>query len=172
MDDYFPESVTAAGGVMVFKDGRENSDTFHATYIFPKGFVYDYSAQFGNDYPGHTRFYGENGTLERVNNGGTEGAGYVARGVGGGKRPQRLAADVPLAAIKPIHHMRNWLECMRSRQTPNADVLSGYAHSVASMMAARAELTGRRVYWDPRREEMTDRPVQRAAPAVLGRAPA
>ena len=123
MDDYFPESVTAAGGVMVYKDGRENSDTFHATYIFPKGFVYDYSAQFGNDYPGHNRYYGENGTLERVNNSGAEGAGFVARGLGGGKRPQRLAADVPLPPIKPIHHMRNWLECMRTRATPNADVL-------------------------------------------------
>jgi predicted dehydrogenase len=171
MDDYFPESVTASGGVMVFKDGRENSDTFHATYIFPKGFVYDYSAQFGNDYPGHSRYYGENGTLERVSNSGAEGAGFVAKGLGGGKRPQRLAADVPVQPIKPVHHMRNWLECMRTRATPNADVLSGYAHSVAAMMAARAEVTGRRIYWDPRREELSDRPLLRSAPASA-RAPA
>jgi predicted dehydrogenase len=172
MDDYFPDSVTASGGVMIYKDGRENSDTFHATYIFPKGFVYDYSAQFGNDYPGHTRFYGQNGTLERVGGGGgSEGAGYVARGLGGGQRPERLAAEVKLAPIRPVHHVRNWLECMRTRQTPNADVLSGYAHSVAAMMAARAEVTGRRIYWDPRREEMTDRPVNRP-PAGVDRAPA
>lgn len=172
MDDYFPESVTASGGVFVHKDGRENSDTFHATYVYPKGFIYDYSAQFGNDYPGHTRFYGQNGTLDRVPaNGGSEGAGYVAKGLGGGKRPERLAADVPLKPLNPVHHMRNWLDCMRTRGTPNADALSGYAHSVAAIMAFRAELTGRRIYWDPRREEMSERPVAKpvatstAAPA-------
>lgn len=170
MDDYFPESVTASGGVFVHKDGRENSDTFHATYVYPKGFIYDYSAQFGNDYPGHTRFYGQNGTLDRVPaNGGSEGAGYVARGLGGGKRPERLAADVPLKPINPVHHMRNWLDCMRTRQTPNADALSGYAHSVAAIMAFRAELTGRRIYWDPRREEMSERPVTRPPAAAAAR---
>jgi hypothetical protein len=52
--------------------------------------------------------------------------------------------------------MKNWLDCLRSRKTPNADVLSGYAHSVASMMAARAERTGRRVYWDRRGEEIVE----------------
>jgi hypothetical protein len=90
----------------------------------------------------------------------------VARGLGGGKRPERLAADVPLKPIEPVHHMRNWLDCMRTRATPNADVWSGYAHSVAAIMAFRAELTGRRIYWDPRREELSERPVTRPAPGA------
>ena len=124
MDDYFPDSVTASGGVMVYKDGRENSDTFHATYIFPKGFLYDYSAQFGNDYPGHSRYY------RRERHAGT---GEQRRRRGRGlRRPGPGRRQAPAAAgrrtsrwppIKPVHHMRNWLECMRSRQTPNADVL-------------------------------------------------
>ena len=37
---------------------------------------------------------------------------------------------------------------MRSRRTPNADVRSGYAHSVATIMAAQAEVPGKRLYWD------------------------
>ncbi|MFH4276391.1 hypothetical protein WAJ11_22510, partial [Acinetobacter baumannii] len=27
-------------------------------------------------------------------------------------------------------HMRNWMECVRNRQTPNADIRAGYNHSV------------------------------------------
>jgi predicted dehydrogenase len=159
MDDYFPDSVVASGGVLVYKDGRENSDTFHASFLYPKGFLFDYAAQFGNDYPGHARYYGQNGTLERGGSGDEGGGNYVARGLGGGKRGERLAQEIKLSPIAPVHHMRNWLECMRSRKTPNADVLSGYAHSVAAIMAARAEVTGKRVYWDRKREEIVDRPV-------------
>jgi predicted dehydrogenase len=156
MDDHFPVSVTAHGGVMLYKDGRENPDTFHATFLYPKGFLFDYSAMFGNDYPGHIRYYGQNGTIER---GTGDGAGYLVKALGGGSRPERLKADIPLTPVSPTHHMRNWLDCMRTRKTPNADLLSGYAHSVVSMMAARAELTGKRIYWDAKREEIVDRLV-------------
>jgi predicted dehydrogenase len=156
MDDHFPVSVTANGGVMLYKDGRENPDTFHATFLYPRGFVFDYGAMFGNDYPGHIRYYGQNGTIER---GTGEGAGYLVRALGGGTRPEKVREDIPLKPVNPTHHMRNWLECMRTRKTPNADLLSGYAHSVVSMMAARAELTGKRIFWDAKREEIVDRPV-------------
>ncbi len=89
----------------------------------------------------------------------TRGEGYVARGTGGAKRPERLAADVAIQPINPVNHMKNWLDSMRSRKTPNADVRSGYAHSVATIMAAQAERTGKKLYWDPKREEIVDRPV-------------
>ena len=42
-------------------------------------------------------------------------------------------------------HMRNWMECVRSRQTPNADVHAGYNHSVALCMTIAALQTGKRV---------------------------
>jgi predicted dehydrogenase len=155
MDDYFPVSVAAQGAVLVYPDGRENPDTFHASFLYPKGFLFDYSAQFGNDFTPTTRYFGQNGTVERVG----EQSPYVARGLGGGTRPERLAQDTKLEPIAPVHHMKNWLDCLRSRKTPNADVRSGYAHSVASIMAAQSDRTGKRLYWDSRREEIADRPV-------------
>jgi hypothetical protein len=48
---------------------------------------------------------------------------------------------------------------MRSRATPNADVRSGYAHAVVSIMAARSEWTGKKLYWDRKREDIVDKPV-------------
>jgi predicted dehydrogenase len=162
MDDYFPESAVANGGVLLYKDGREASDTLAVTFTYPKGFLYTYAAQFGNDFPGFTRYYGQNGTIERA----TEGGRYVARALGGGKRPERLDRDVPLEPINPTPHVKNWLTCMRTRQTPSADVLSGYGHTVAMVMAAQAELTGNKQYWDRRREEIVDhRPADQGRPA-------
>jgi predicted dehydrogenase len=152
MDDYFPESAVASGGVLLYKDGREASDTLSVTFTYPKGFLFTYAAQFGNDFPGFTRYYGQNGTIERA----TEGGRYVARTLGGGKRPERLDKDVPLEPINPTPHMKNWLTCLRTRKTPNADVLSGYGHTVAMVMASQAELTGKKQYWDRRREEIVD----------------
>jgi predicted dehydrogenase len=157
MDDYFPVSVVASGGVLVYPDGRESSDTYSAALLYPKGFLFTYSAQFGNNYPGHVRYYGQNGTIERV--GGDDDGYYVAKAVGGGDRPDRIKADVTLKPLAPTNHLKNWLECMRTRQTPIADVLSGYAHSVVAIMAARAEWTGKKLYWDRKREEIVERPV-------------
>ena len=156
MDETFPVSVVAHGGVMLYKDGRENPDTFHASFVYPKGFLFDYSAMFGNDYPGHIRYYGQNGTIER---GTGEGAGYVVKPLGGGTRPEKIKDEIKLAPVNPRNHVQNWLDCLRTRKTPDADLLSGYAHSVVSMMAARAEITGKRIYWDAKREEIVDRPA-------------
>lgn len=43
---------------------------------------------------------------------------------------------------------------MRTRKTPNASVEAGYSHSVASIMAARALWTGRKIVYDPKEMEI------------------
>ena len=68
MEDSFPRSVVAHGGVFAWPDGRENPDTFHALLEYPKGFLVSYSTSFGNDSPGFTRYMGKKATL--VNLGG------------------------------------------------------------------------------------------------------
>ena len=40
-------------------------------------------------------------------------------------------------------HMGNWVECIRSRKRPNADIQLGHQHSVATIMVATAFSTGR-----------------------------
>jgi len=51
-------------------------------------------------------------------------------------------------------HMRNWMECVRSRKTPNASVQAGYNHSVANIMARTAMETGKKVTFDDARQEV------------------
>ena len=53
-----------------------------------------------------------------------------------------------------LAHMRNWMECLRSRQTPHADVSAGYNHSTAICMTIAALQTGQRVTFDDVKQEV------------------
>ena len=44
--------------------------------------------------------------------------------------------------------MANWFECLRTRQKPLGDIEYGHQHSVASIMAADAFHTGKRMKYD------------------------
>ncbi len=66
MEDRYPRSVVAHGGVFAWPDGRENPDTFQALLEYPKGFLVSYSTSFGNDAPGFTRYMGKQATLVNV----------------------------------------------------------------------------------------------------------
>jgi len=51
-------------------------------------------------------------------------------------------------------HMRNWMECVRSRHTPNADIHAGYNHSVALCVTIAALHSGRRVTFDEAKQKV------------------
>jgi hypothetical protein len=51
-------------------------------------------------------------------------------------------------------HVRNWMECIRSRKQPNAPVEAGYQHSIATIMANAACRTGAKVTFDQKTQEV------------------
>ncbi|MBN8676115.1 MAG: gfo/Idh/MocA family oxidoreductase, partial [Chitinophagales bacterium] len=51
-------------------------------------------------------------------------------------------------------HMRNLMECIRSRKQLNAPVEAGYAHSVASIMTNAAVRTGSKATFDEAKQEV------------------
>jgi hypothetical protein len=51
-------------------------------------------------------------------------------------------------------HMRNWMECVRSRKQPNAPIEAGYAHSIASIMTNAAVRTGMKATFDTSTQEV------------------
>ena len=57
-------------------------------------------------------------------------------------------------------HMSNWFDCIRSRHQPVATVRDGFAQSVACIMAAQSYFSGKKLYWDAAKEEITDRVPQ------------
>jgi hypothetical protein len=51
-------------------------------------------------------------------------------------------------------HMRNWMECVRSRKVPNAPIEAGYRHSIASIMTNAAVRTGEKARFDEKTQEV------------------
>ena len=156
MDENFPKSVMAHGGVFAWHDGRENADTFQALLEYPKGFLVSYSTSFGNDAPSFSRYMGKKATL--MNIGGEGSPRYQVVEEKGNHEDnanidkQRAAKSILLPGEKELppmgiddltlEHMANWFECMRSRKDPHATVQNGFAHSVACMMATQSYWSG------------------------------
>jgi hypothetical protein len=51
-------------------------------------------------------------------------------------------------------NVRNWMECVRSRKTPNADIEAGYSHSIALCMNIAAIQTGEKVTFDDKTQQV------------------
>jgi hypothetical protein len=73
---------------------------------------------------------------------------------------EKTYGPLPFTSDANPSHMRNWFQCMRSRSQPNATVENGFAHSVAVIMAAQAQRTGKKLYWDPASEQILDHPPE------------
>jgi predicted dehydrogenase len=171
MDDNFPKSVVAHGGVFAWPDGRENPDTFQALLEYPKGFLFSYSTSFGNDCDSFSRIMGKKATLVNIGGEGSprwkcveekgtyEDNPFVKREEKYVMLPGSDKLAPTFMGDEDLSHMTNWFECLRSRKTPNASVRNGFAHSVAVIMAARAYREGKKLYWDPKAEQILDQPV-------------
>lgn len=160
----------AHGGVFAWQDGRENPDTVQALLKYPKGFLVSYSTSFGNDAPSFTRIMGKQGTLFNFGGEGSPRWQFVEE-KGNHEEDydvdrKRVVKDILLPGDKALppkgmgdedlSHMTNWLDCIRSRQQPNATVQHGFSHSVACMMAAKSYWSGRKLYWDSKSEEILE----------------
>jgi len=147
----FPKSCVAQGGTFIWKDGRQNGDTFEALYEYPEGFLLHYSTTFGNGGSNDFRIIGSNGTLY----GEFDSKGWRACGDGGGG-DGKLKEEIPIKGKSMPGHMRNWVECVRSGNQPTATVACGYQHSIALVMAVRALDSGRRQVFDSQKRTISE----------------
>ena len=58
------------------------------------------------------------------------------------------------ADLLTMAHVRNWMDCVRNRQQPNAPATAGYAHSIACIMTTAAIRTGSRATFDESTQEV------------------
>jgi predicted dehydrogenase len=140
----YPTSAVAHGGIYVWKDGREHTDTFHALIEYPEGYLMSWGMGLGNSYGVHFNLCGTEAMMD-LEKWTISGEG----GVGVKKMPARK-----IEAEANESHMGNWLECIRSRKQPNADIQYGHQHAVATIMAAAALETGRKHLYDVQKRRM------------------
>ncbi len=137
---HYPHSAVALGGIYVWKDGREHTDTFHALLEYPEAFLFDWSMSLGNSSGNHFTIHGTQGTMD-LQNWTVSNAGSTSKQI----------ETQPIPTDPGPSHMQNWLECLRSRHEPAADIQYGHQHTVATIMAACALETGLRQRYDPAR---------------------
>ena len=53
-----------------------------------------------------------------------------------------------------VSHVRNWMECVRSRKETNAPVEAGYQHSIACIMTNAAVRTGEKATFNEAKQEV------------------
>jgi predicted dehydrogenase len=169
-----PRSVVANGGIYKWKDGRRNWDTMTAVFDYEDekgaaGFQVVFMSRMHNSSGGVGEvYYSNGGELNLITNkispkGGLTQAEAAEMGLTANLLPEidlsAATAKVETSAntgADPLTsaHMRNWMECIRSRKQPNAPVEAGYHHSVASIMTNAAVRTGQKVTFDEKSQEV------------------
>lgn len=168
-----PRTVAANGGIYLWKDGRTNFDTMTAVmdYGDPKnpdvGFQVVYSSRFTNSAGGTKELYYSNGGMLNLDtNKITAEGGLVEREARSMNMKANLLEpyDLPTLRVETAAdtggdpmttaHMRNWMECVRDRKKPNADIVAGYNHSIACIMCTAAIRTGEKATFDEARQEV------------------
>jgi hypothetical protein len=73
-----------------------------------------------------------------------------------GDKGEKVSTDANTGSTDPqtSANMRNWMECVRSRKTPNASIEAGYNHSVALCMCIAAMQTGTKVTFDDKTQQV------------------
>jgi predicted dehydrogenase len=140
--DQYPDSAVANGGVFLWKDGRETSDVFEALLTYPKGFMFSFAMSLTNSAGNLNHWHGTRGTLDMDT--------LTITGAGS-RRPDRITEEIKIKGGEISSHMHDFLECVRGRGTPRADIEAGFSHSVAGTMASTALDEKRRVRFDRER---------------------
>jgi len=141
-----PDAAYMSGGVFSEKDGREVPDTIAVTLDFPGDVVVTWQSTFSNSRYGlGERLLGSDGTVEHVAGATDMVTGQSEELTRYFPEPINHPAGALTSETHDQNHMANWIDCIRSRKTPNASVEIGYKSAVAGHMANLAYRTKQRV---------------------------
>jgi len=146
-----PRQVVALGGTYLWKGDYTAPDSVEVALEYPEEFLVRYATVFGNAAGRCARWYGTRGTLDAKNLSNREP--WTVSGEGSGE-PDRLSETTELPMPPRVHHLKNWIDAIRSGEEPVAPIEAGYAHGVAVIMADEALITGRRQIYDPVRRQI------------------
>jgi predicted dehydrogenase len=176
-----PQTISASGGKFVMQDDRETPDLLTVTYEYD-GFIATYEGSninghgMGGRTPGH-RYYNSRGEWDQPNGiafYGTDATIYAER-IGWEIFPEpdpaqfrrRRDEDAPPPPKRVLKvqrmwenveeptkaHALNFVECVRSRVTPNADIEIGHRSTSVALLGNIAMKTGKKLRWDAKKED-------------------
>jgi predicted dehydrogenase len=170
-----PRSCVANGGIYMWKDGRTNWDTLTAVFDYgpqndpSTGFQVTFASRMhnGDERPAEI-YYSNGGEMNLITDKVSPTGGLSERHAKAMNMQANLLPEVDLSVSEEkvvasantgadsltSNHMRNWMECVRSRNEPNAPVEAGYSHAIASIMATAAAHTGMKATFDEKTQEV------------------
>ena len=169
-----PRSVVANGGIYMWKDGRRNWDTIFAVFDYgpandlSNGFQVTFGSRMDNGDENPAEIYYSNGGELNLNNNKVSPKGGLRKNHASAMNMQEnLLPEMSLSQVETVvasantggdtltsNHVRNWMECIRSRKQPNAPVEAGYSHSIATIMTTAAAHTGHKATFDEATQEV------------------
>lgn len=153
-----PASICAMGGKFAVDDDRTIPDTMEVTFQFASGrlAVFGQYETSGNPMMprGEIEFRGTKASVY------VDTRGYEVVPERGGqfqdRAPRAKAEEVEAGdgnANLTALHARNFLDCVRSRKRPNADVEIGHRSTTFSLLANISLALGQRLEWDADKEQ-------------------
>ncbi|MBL8205276.1 MAG: Gfo/Idh/MocA family oxidoreductase [Blastocatellia bacterium] len=142
-----PNEVSGMGRKIFFQDDQQTPDTMNITFnCGDKALIFE--MRIWNPYQ-----------MEGVGNGvavyGSEGMVQIGRwdGKWGFKAFDSKGKEVHFDnANEPDHHARNFIDCIRSRQAPNAEIAVGHTSTTFAHLANIVARTGRNLKFDAKTE--------------------
>ncbi len=132
-----PSAAYMSGGVFSEKDGRQVPDTIVATLEYPAETVVTWQSTFSNSHYGlGERLLGSDGTIEHTSGATDMVTGKSAEGIRYyPEKANRRDGTALIGETPNQNHMANWIDCVRTRKTPNASVEIGHRSAIAAHMA-------------------------------------
>lgn len=177
-----PHTISASGGRMVLKGAGDVPDVLMVTYEYDN-FIFVYEGLninghgMGGRTPGH-KYYNSRGDWDQPNGFafyGTEATIYAER-IGweifpeppsprrkSTRKVERFWENV---AEPTKDHAAHFVDCVRNRKTPNAEIEIGHRSTSVALLGNIALKTGLKLKWDAAKEDFKGAP---AASAMLGR---
>lgn len=143
MDESGPQTVE--GKAKYHPEGwYETPDWTDITYTYAGGIV----VKCGQDYKDACTFEGEKGTI------------YVKRGAieiilnGEKQDPAKVGSGGNVKLKESKNHHQNWLECIKTRELPVADVEIGHRSATVCHLGNIAVRSGKKITWDAVKEQI------------------
>ena len=159
LNEDMPTSICAMGGRLLLDDARSIPDTMEVVYAFPSRRMVHFSQYETSSNPllrsGMVEFRGTIGTLYY------QGARFEVVPEFGGQFHDREKRMEPVEVKGDVNdptsqHIRNFLDCVKSRETPNCSIEEGHKSTTVALLGNISLEVGERIEWDPVAERITN----------------
>lgn len=171
----WPKSVTAMGGKYAVEDNREIPDTLEVLWEYDGGHIINFSQCDCNIAPGNVQdaemvLKGTKGTMyihfsrwevvpEEINDRPRFPRSPIDREgerANRGVRKPMIESRSAKGSQDTAFHARNFLDCVKSRQKCNCDILDGHISTSATLIGNVAQRTRTHLEWDGKAQRFTN----------------